>query len=276
MNLDCIGRTYQVDSHTVHQERAVAYALATSDPHPAALAGEVAPLLYPVVPFLQVMGRALMDRALQANVMRLVHGEQELVFHRPLLPGETLETRATITDIEQKATGEVLTLHQVLEGPEDVPCEAISAFFIRAPRKPGEERPKKTPWAPPSEEPAFTTTVEVGAEQSLAYAEASGDRNPIHVDEATARAVGLPGIILHGLCTMAMVGHAVCTAVAEGQPERIARYRVRFARPVQNGDILTIRGWWTSESDGNRSLTVAAWNQRGEAVVTQGRVELRD
>src|SRR5690606_11649394 len=62
------------------------------------------------------------------------------------------------------------------------------------------------------------------------YAGASGDFNPIHWSERTARAVGLPGVIAHGMFTMALVGRAV-TGWA-GSPDAVLDLSVRFTRPV--------------------------------------------
>src|SRR4029453_1259634 len=62
------------------------------------------------------------------------------------------------------------------------------------------------------------------------YAGASGDFNPIHWSERTATAVGLPGVIAHGMFTMALVGRAVPGWA--GAPARGGEFGVRFARPV--------------------------------------------
>jgi acyl dehydratase len=59
------------------------------------------------------------------------------------------------------------------------------------------------------------------------YAEASGDPNPIHVDEEFAKKVGLPGVILHGLYSMAQVARAH-TDVAGGDPRSLKRLAVQF------------------------------------------------
>jgi acyl dehydratase len=59
------------------------------------------------------------------------------------------------------------------------------------------------------------------------YAEASGDPNPIHVDEDFAKKVGLPGVILHGLYSMAQVARAH-TDVADGDPRALKRLAVQF------------------------------------------------
>jgi acyl dehydratase len=59
------------------------------------------------------------------------------------------------------------------------------------------------------------------------YAEASGDPNPIHFDEEFAKSVGLPGVILHGLWSMAQVARAH-SALADGDPRALKRLSVQF------------------------------------------------
>jgi acyl dehydratase len=62
------------------------------------------------------------------------------------------------------------------------------------------------------------------------YAGASGDFNPIHWNDRTAIAVGLPGVIAHGMYTMALAGRAVSQWT--GDPGTVIEYGVRFTRPV--------------------------------------------
>lgn len=63
-----------------------------------------------------------------------------------------------------------------------------------------------------------------------AYAEASGDHNPIHQDESVAVAVGLPGVIAHGMYTLALAARAVDTWA--GEPGRVLELGAKFTRPV--------------------------------------------
>src|SRR4051794_32422454 len=65
------------------------------------------------------------------------------------------------------------------------------------------------------------------AELTKRYAAASGDPNPIHTDPEFAAKVGLPGVILHGLWTMAQVARAH-SAVADGDPRALKRLEVQF------------------------------------------------
>lgn len=64
----------------------------------------------------------------------------------------------------------------------------------------------------------------------VAYADASGDQNPIHQDEEVATSVGLPGVIAHGMLTMGSALRLVTDWV--GDPARVRSYFVRFTKPV--------------------------------------------
>ncbi|HMO12424.1 MAG TPA: MaoC/PaaZ C-terminal domain-containing protein [Actinotalea sp.] len=79
-----------------------------------------------------------------------------------------------------------------------------------------------------------TRTIEVARADLVHYAGASGDRNPIHWNERFAREVGLPGVIAHGMFTMATAVNVVVDAL--GDPGRVLEYGVRFARPVEVPD----------------------------------------
>src|SRR4029077_15077946 len=118
--------------------------------------------------------------------------------------------------------------------------------------------------------PVAEVTSAFDADQTFRYAEASGDPLPIHLDDAAARAVGLPGIIIHGLCTMAFCGRAVVDSVAGGDPARLARLAVKFSRPVLPGQQITVRIY----ADGG-AFGFEALNTEGQAVVKDGRAELR-
>jgi len=116
----------------------------------------------------------------------------------------------------------------------------------------------------------WTVTVE----QIREYAKASGDRNPIHLDEAFARSVGLPGVIAHGMLTMAVVGQLVTGWL--GDPSRLKAFRGRFAGMVLPGEELRCSGVLTRKDEDRRRLTIelTAVNQRGEQVFTKGIAEV--
>jgi acyl dehydratase len=117
--------------------------------------------------------------------------------------------------------------------------------------------------------------VTVAADQPLRYAEASGDHNPIHVDDSVAKAAGHPSVILHGLCTMAFCQGAIVDKLLGGDAKGLQRLAVRFARPVLPGDTLTIRAWAVEEGEDTRTLGFEAENQKGVKVITNGVAEVR-
>lgn len=106
-------------------------------------------------------------------------------------------------------------------------------------------------------------SVRFTTEQIAAYAEASGDRNPIHLDDDIARSVGLPGLIAHGMLQMGLMG--VIAAEAAGGPDKLTRLYCRFAGMVLPGDTVT----FTAEPAGPGKLELRAVNQKGEAVLTK-------
>jgi acyl dehydratase len=113
----------------------------------------------------------------------------------------------------------------------------------------------------------------VTREQIQAYAEASGDRNPIHLDEEFARSVGLPGVIAHGMLGMAQLANYVIRRA--GDHRRLRRLRCRFAGMVLPGDEITFGGRVTGREDGIEKLELHAVNQKGETVISKAYAELR-
>jgi acyl dehydratase len=115
----------------------------------------------------------------------------------------------------------------------------------------------------------FVTEREVTftREQIAAYAEASGDRNPIHLDDDCARTVGLPSIIAHGMLQMGLM--ATVAAEAAGGPDRLRRLYCRFAGMVLPGDTVT----FSAQQAGDGRLDLRAVNQRGESVLTKSVAE---
>jgi acyl dehydratase len=115
---------------------------------------------------------------------------------------------------------------------------------------------------------------EVTREQITAYAEASGDHNPIHLDEEFARSVGLPGVIAHGMLTMAFLGQLV--ADWAGRRQQVRRLQARFAGMVLPGDTVTCTAEVVKKDSSSKRVTLnlGAVNQRGEKVITKALAEV--
>jgi acyl dehydratase len=103
------------------------------------------------------------------------------------------------------------------------------------------------------------------------YAAASGDFNPIHLDDDFARSVGLPGRILHGLYTMALVARAATEAA--GGPEHLRRLAVTFRGAAVQQEEITVSGTVSAREGRHVTLTVSA-HQLGKAIIRGASVEL--
>ena len=116
-------------------------------------------------------------------------------------------------------------------------------------------------------------TKHVTVEQIRQYAEASGDRNPIHLDESFARSAGLPGVIAHGMLTMAFANQMVTDWL--GNRSLLKSLHGRFAGMVVPGDAVTCSGTVASKDDGARRVVInlVVTNQRGEKVFNKGVAE---
>ena len=107
---------------------------------------------------------------------------------------------------------------------------------------------------------------------TIRYAGASGDFNPIHLDDEFAREVGLPGRILHGLWTMAQVARAA-TDAAGGRPELLRSLSVEFRGAGMIGEEIVVSGTLADRDDGLIANLVAV--QGGKRIVRNGVARLR-
>jgi acyl dehydratase len=106
---------------------------------------------------------------------------------------------------------------------------------------------------------------------TVRYAGASGDFNPIHIDEDFAKAVGLPGRILHGLWSMAQVARAQTEAA--GGPEHLKRLTVQFrGMGVPEQEVL-VSGTVREVSDGKAIVDTIA-EQAGKQIIRNAEAEL--
>jgi acyl dehydratase len=106
---------------------------------------------------------------------------------------------------------------------------------------------------------------------TIRYAGASGDFNPIHIDEEFARAVGLPGRILHGLWTMAQVARAQTEAA--GGPEHLKRLSVQFRGMGLPEQEVLVSGTVRESTDGRVLIDTVA-EQAGKQIIRNAEAEL--
>lgn len=283
LNRACIGKKYEVpEEFEILFEMTKKYADATNDYNLRYFdeRDPVVPPMFTVVYQALAMGRAMFDPEVKVDFARLVHGEQDMKFHKLMKPGDKVRSEAEIAGIEDKGeAGEILQIGAKSWNQEgDLVAETLYTFFIRGKKKAEvkaeEKREEKKKVFEVPEKLLFTHVVKVRRDQSLIYGEASGDKNPIHTSDDFARAVGLPEMILQGLCTMAFCQKAIVDEVLSGDPARLKRLGVRFSHIVLNGDFLTVKGWIKETSREKGIIEFVVENQKGQYVITNGLAEV--
>jgi acyl dehydratase len=274
LNTELVGKEYPGSTFEVTADHIERYARATNDENERYLGGDdvVSPPVFPVVPAFNTFMAAAMDPELGADLLRLVHAAEEHVFHKPIKAGDVLTIAGVLESVEQKETGETFTVKGTETNQDgEVVAEVRGTMFIR-----GSGSGSRSAAAPEEQrDVVYEETTKVDDDQTYRYAEASGDHNPIHVDENTAKMAGLPGIILHGMCTMAMAAKGAVNGLAGGDPTRIARVGVRLSKPVLPGQELTTRFWKEAGGAGIETFGFETYNPDGIAVIKNGIVEVR-
>jgi acyl dehydratase len=118
----------------------------------------------------------------------------------------------------------------------------------------------------------FELTVTPDRYLTFRYAGASGDFNPIHIDEEFAKQVGLPGRILHGLWTMAQVARAHTEAL--GGPDKLERLSVQFRGMGVMEEEVTVTGT-VREVNGDRAVVTSEATQNGKRIIRNGEATIR-
>src|SRR5271156_6256579 len=221
----------------VTQDRLAEYAAATNDPIEAHRRGDIAPPVFAIVPVFEALLTPAVDVMPVEAIPRIVHGEQDFHFHRPIRPGDKLVSRG-------KMIGELSPGHKFDDKLRE-------------------------------QAPVAKVVQHIDTDQTFRYSPAAGDPMPIHLDEDVARDAGLPGIIAHGLCTMAFTSWAVLTELAGSDVNRLKRFAVRFSKPVLPDDALETRIWSVGSANGTTSYAFET-ARGGDFVITDGLAVIAD
>jgi acyl dehydratase len=279
LNRECVGKKYPSITSEATLEAMQKYAHAYNDDNRAFFdasrpGGIVAPPMYGVVVTWPALMAVMGDPELQVDLVRLLHGEQDIELFLPIRPGDRITSAARIAAIESKSNGEVVVVELDANNQRgELAARLHFGAFVRSGARGGgaaESRPPETPRG----EPVATVAQTIDKDQTYRYKEASGDFNPIHVDENFAKMAGLPGIIVHGLCTMAFTSKVIVGKLCGGDPLALRRLRVRFSRPVFPGDTITTKVWYEGERDGRKVYAYETYNPAGQAVIRGGIAEV--
>lgn len=250
LNFDLAGKTYEPVMEEVSADAIAAYAAASRiDNRRHEVGPEQTPsLIFPVVTGLPLMATVTADPELNVgDPLMIVHGEEDIVSHRPMCPGETLVFTPSLESVEDKGKGATYRAKVTAATPEgEVVNEQWATIFVRGAGSGAERAPGAAPQPPMRDARIASFTKHVDDGMPHDYAAASGDHNPIHLDSNVATAVGLPGVINHGLGTLSIVSGGLVDELAGGDPALVHRIQVRFTDMVLPGSDLETTVWKSS------------------------------
>ncbi|MBT8197662.1 MAG: MaoC family dehydratase N-terminal domain-containing protein [Acidimicrobiia bacterium] len=262
-----LTKTYDPVETTVSADQIEEYAAASGDANPAHQPGpdQVASAIFSVVPGFMLMGASGSDPDLGIdNPLMIVHGEQRFRYHQPLKPGMRVTMVPSIESVEDKGKhGMFVSKLAMTDDSGELVIEQWATIVVRGAGS-GESRESSSKAAPVKGDVAATFTKEVDVDMPKRYAPASGDHNPIHLDDAVAKTVGLPGVINHGLGTLSLVSGGLVEQVAGGDVTRLRELSCRFTAMVFPGQTLTTTVW---ETVGNGAYLFETANPAGDVVV---------
>ena len=207
------------------------------------------------------------------NLAGLLHAEHDLILHSPIPPqGDTLTTEGRIAAMYDRGEGKgaLVIVEATTHGSDGRKLFTnVATLFARLDGGFGGDPPPKEIFAFPEREPDFEEAQHPSPDQPLVY-RLSGDTFALHVDPDFARASGFDGPIMHGLCTHGFACRAIIRHLFPGEPERMARFRVRFSRPLYPGQPIQTRIWKLEEG---KALFRTVNLETGEVVLDRGIVE---
>jgi acyl dehydratase len=261
-------RWHETAARTVSAERLASFARVVGESEPGPLVGERALPTYPIVLGWESQN-AVIDAVVPPEVL-VLHAEQTFEYHRPLVPGARVNCRSRLDSVQLKGSATLVTVLTELNDERGPVCTQRHTLFLPDHRG--------TPMgaavsvgARPEPGPVLASRTDViGAHLPDQYAMVSGDDYAIHLDDAFARSVGLPGRIVHGMCTFAIAARVAHDVAFEAGYPHLVHLGVRFAAPVVPGSTLatTVRGHLTGE---HVTLDFES-SCNGRPVLTRGRL----
>jgi acyl dehydratase len=216
----------------------------------------------------------MFPRDLGWDYTQVLHSEQRMQLYRPLPPAAELLINKRVVDAFDR--GPKLGALILLEAEGRLAADDTVLFTLGctvvARGDGGFGGPKGKgipPHRPPRREPDLSCDIDTRADQALLY-RLTGDRNPLHVDPARARAVGFERPILHGLCTFGIACRAIMQTICDNDDTLIREFDARFSAPVLPGDTITTDMW----QDGNVVSFACSVKERDAEVLRNGRCVL--
>jgi acyl dehydratase len=203
------------------------------------------------------------------NLAGILHGEQELIFHRPLPAEGTLRTEGTITDFFDKGADKgalVVAQSETSDAAAGSLFTSVMTLFARLDGGFGGPDAPENEVAIPETPPDAIMPDRPGPDQPLLY-RLSGDTFDLHVDPEFAALAGFDRPIMHGLCTHGFACRALIAGLIPGEPERVRKIGCRFSRPLYPGTAVETRIWRAGDG---RAVWRTVNAETGEVVIDRG------
>ncbi|MCD2172254.1 MaoC/PaaZ C-terminal domain-containing protein [Rhizobium sp. C4] len=208
------------------------------------------------------------------DYVKVVHGEQGLVLHKPLPPSGTVLGISRVTGVFDKGEGKgalVLSERKIVDkSTGDLLATITQNTFCRGDGGfGGPSGPTPAPHVLPEREADMVCDLATVPQAALIY-RLNADMNPLHADPDIAAKAGFAQPILHGLATYGVSGHAVLKSVCGYDPARLKSLNCRFTAPVYPGETFRTEIWidGTIVSFRTRSL------ERDIVAISNGRAEI--
>jgi acyl dehydratase len=261
---------------TIDAETAAAFAEATLDRNPRYFDGSALPPTAIATQAYRAQLAAMFElvpESVFAQARSGVHGQHDLLLHRPIVPDEALRTFVETHSARSSGDNLRLTLlHRTFDARERLVAEqwwtTVMLGTTAAPTGPA--LPDHGVVDLDGRDPVAEEVVRIDLEMARRYGEVSGDFSDHHFDVEAARRSGYEGPFLHGLCTMALCARAVVRTLCQGDPTRLKRLVVRFAAPAFLDRDLAVRIF---ALDGDRYALAATCGE--DTVIRNGLAELR-
>lgn len=216
----------------------------------------------------------LKDPETGVDWVKVLHGEQGIIVHKPLPAEGTVVGRTRVTEIIDKGEGRgalILSERDVVDKASgDLLATLTSTTFARGDGGfGGPEGPSPKPHALPERDADEVCDLPTLPQAALIY-RLSGDFNPLHADPKVAVAAGFERPILHGLCTLGVAGHALLKTACGYDPARFKSMALRFSAPVYPGETIRTEIWRDDGLISFRSSVV----ERDVVVLNNGRAEV--
>lgn len=181
------------------------------------------PSTYPHVLAFPLHLALMADGSFPFGAVGLVHVENRIIQHRPIEIGEELQLRVRATRLQPHPRGKTFGLVTETWSGGEMAWESVSTMLRRGGGEEGGAKPAEQDDA----ELAVSAEWRLGGDLGRRYAAVSGDRNPIHMHSLTAKPLGFPGAIAHGMWTKAR-----CLAALESRLPDAFAVEVRFRKPI--------------------------------------------